>query len=282
MQRRIWGVLMAGVAATAGCGGGNSLPVTDGLVVKGSAPPSPYAGPLRLKATAQRDDDPFGGAGAALQALECTGKPYLGGPGEGEWGEGDGGETAAQALQLFLRDDFGTLPESGYRVEHHDATRVLYSFDTGGRTRVAVIVAKDLPHRPGWGWETYAQCDPSELPKPVRDKLPIRIWEDRAGGPVPVTKVQSNLGPEHCDWQDVEFLSLGKRQYVRDAAGAIPRELLRSAYAGDVTMPSGATDTGYRQGDRALWLAADGTSAYVRTPDGIERWPGTTELVACR
>jgi hypothetical protein len=278
----MWGILVAGLAATAGCGGGGSVPVADGVVVKGSTPPSPYAGPLRVKAAAARDDDPLAGAGAALRALECAGKPYLGGSGEDEWGDGDGGDTAAQALQLFLRDGNDEVPGTGYRVEHQDAERVLYSFDAGGRTRVAVIVAKDRPHRPGWGWETFAQCDPSEFPKSVRDELPVRVWEDRTGRTVPVTVVGSRSGAEHCDWQDVEFLSLGKRSYVRDPGGALPRELLRSVYAGDVPMPAGATDTGYRRDGRALWLAADGSSAYVRTADGIERWPGTTTTIACQ
>lgn len=53
-------------------------------------------------------------------------------------------------------------PDYGYRVERREGDRVLFSFDVRGRTKVAVVVAKDQPHRPGWGPETSASCDPSE------------------------------------------------------------------------------------------------------------------------
>ncbi|MFF7970081.1 hypothetical protein [Streptomyces sp. NPDC007905] len=55
-------------------------------------------------------------------------------------------------------------PDRGYRVERQEADRVLYSFDVKGRPKVAVVVAKDQKHRPGWGPETNASCDPAELP----------------------------------------------------------------------------------------------------------------------
>jgi len=41
-------------------------------------------------------------------------------------------------------------------------------------------------------------------------------------------------------------------------------------------LPAGATETGYRSGDRQLWLGADDDGAYIVTPGGIERWPRFT------
>ncbi|MFF9156152.1 hypothetical protein ACF1AB_28435 [Streptomyces sp. NPDC014846] len=34
-------------------------------------------------------------------------------------------------------------PDHGYRAEHREADRALYSVDVKGRTKVAVVVAKD-------------------------------------------------------------------------------------------------------------------------------------------
>ncbi len=59
-------------------------------------------------------------------------------------------------------------PDHGYRVERAERDRVLYSYDVDGRTKVAVVVAKDQRDRPGWGPETNASCDPAELPESLR------------------------------------------------------------------------------------------------------------------
>lgn len=182
-----------------------------------------------------------------------------------------------------MADEFArSLPRRGYRVEREVGRRVLYSYDVGGRTRVAVIVAKDLPHRPGWGLETYAQCDPSEFARRDRVHLDIRVWADREGRAAPASEIFSAAGPEHCDWQSAEFLHLGDRQYLRDPEHALPRELLHSSYAPKTRLPDGATDTGYRDGRRQLWLSADKSDAYVRTGGGVERWPGAIEPIGCK
>jgi hypothetical protein len=71
------------------------------------------------------------------------------------------------------------------------------------------------------------------------------------------------------------------RQYVRDPEGVFARDTLTAPYDGDVRMPEAAHDTGYRLDDRELWLTDDRSTAYVRTPDGVEAWPRTRETVAC-
>lgn len=60
-------------------------------------------------------------------------------------------------------------------MERKEKDRVLFSYDVKGRAKVAVVVAKDQPHRPGWDPETNASCDPSELPASFTDST-YEIW----------------------------------------------------------------------------------------------------------
>ena len=80
----------------------------------------------------------------------------------------------------------------------------------------------------GWGVVAWAQCDPAEFPAEVTDDLGIGVWEDASGRRVPVTRVLSRQGPEHCSWTDITFLLIGPDDhradwYVRDATGEFPR-----------------------------------------------------------
>ncbi|MER7199635.1 hypothetical protein CG723_35045 [Streptomyces sp. CB01635] len=285
MRIRTAAVLVAALVSlvsVAACDTGT--PVPEDLVVTGSSPAAPYHGPLKAKAPdIDGDEDNVQGGGASVLALECAGKPYQGGSGDDGWGTSDGADSPDQALSSLVADEFSrSLPRRGYRVEREAGRRVLYSYDVGSRTRVAVIVAKDLPRRPGWGLETYAQCDPSEFARRDRAHLDIRVWVDRKGRPAPASEIFSTAGPEHCDWQSAEFLHLGDRQYLRDPEHSLPRELLHSSYGPKTRLPQEAMDTGYRDGRRQLWLSADKLDAYVRTGSVVERWPGAIEPIACR
>ncbi|MPY32781.1 hypothetical protein FNH09_16340 [Streptomyces adustus] len=279
-------VVLLGLAAV-GCDGG----MRDGLVVTGTPPATPYAGRLDVpfKESADGSAAEFEeSSGAAGRALECDGEIYSGSGGD-EWGKSDGGSTPEEGLNAYFDMNQSELPDRGYRVERKGEGRVLFSYDVGGQTKVAVVVAKDQPNRPGWGPETSASCDPSELPASFTDTK-FEIWTDRDGQRVPTTTVSSYAGSEHCDWESVHFLALDEgedaRQYARDPDGALgDGELLTSAYDGDVRMPADARDTGYRFGDWALWLTDDKATAYVRTsgPSGaVEAWPAAKEWVACR
>lgn len=282
-----------GIVATAvlvgltamGCDDGGT---PDDLVVTGTPPAAPYAGPLDLPFEESPDGSAHEaeeGSGAAGRALECEGEIYSGSGGDG-WGEGDGGATPEEGLSAYFDLEQPDVPDHGYRVERAEGDRVLFSYDVDGRTRVAVVVAKDQPHRPGWGPETSASCDPAELPASFTDTKEYEIWTDRTGHRVPTTLLSSSVGPEHCDWESVRFLWTGRgadgRQYARDPDGVLGSGLLTAAYDGDVRMPAGARDTGYRLHDRELWLTADRATAYVRTPDGVEAWPSTKGTVACK
>jgi hypothetical protein len=192
-------------------------------------------------------------SGAAGRALECHAEPYAGGSG-----------------------DYGG--------------RVLFSYDVRGRTKVAFIAAnsmRDFNDDKGWGIETWSQCDPSELPDQVTSALGIQVWHDASGNRIPVAKIESYPGPEHCDWQDITFLTVdtksGERLFVRDSTGELG-DLLVTAYDAVSTLPKHAIDTGFERGGRHLWLHPNGTAAYLvrrTSPESVERWPAAKQRVAC-
>lgn len=271
----------------AGCGGGGGEEGSARLVIDGKPPASPYRGPLSVAHRQLDQDTPEGlraASGAAGRALECDGEIYSGGP-SGGWSERDGGGTPEEGLRAYFDMGQPDVPDYGYRVEHEADGRVLYSFDVAGRTKVAVVVAKDRPDSPGWGPETSAWCDPAELPAEFTDDQPYEVWTDRDGKRVPLNEVSSSAGAEHCDWQRAHFLSVGRdaegKLYARDPHRVLPTGMLTAPYRAEVTMPGDARNTGYRLGDRELWLAADRSTAYVRTSGGVEAWPAVREGMGC-
>ncbi|TQJ91869.1 hypothetical protein [Streptomyces sp. SLBN-31] len=258
------------------------------LVVTGTPPAAPYGGPLHVPVKHVDEDGvraARAGSGAAGRALECDGEMYSGGS-SGPWSKGDGGATPQEGLEVYFDIEQPDVPQYGYRVERGEADRVLYSFDVGGRTKVAVVVAKDQKGRPGWGPETSASCDPAELPASFTDTRAYEIWTDRSGERVPVSKVTGGTGPAHCDWQKAHFLSLGEgrngRTYARDPDGVLPDGMLGVPYDGDARMPADAHDTGYRYHERRLWLTDDPSRVYVRTPHGVEAWPRVKDGYGCK
>ncbi|MFE1440389.1 hypothetical protein [Streptomyces sp. NPDC058739] len=281
------GILMAGAAlaatvAVTGCDAGG-----EDLVITGTAPATPYRGPLYVPAQ-DVDEDERGPeaarvlSGAAGRALECTGEIYSG-DGRGSWSEGDGGETPEEGLEAFFDFEQPDLPRTGYRVEREERDRVLFSLDVDGRTKVAVVVAEDRAGAPGWGPEASASCDPSELPDSFVADQPYDLWTDASGDRLPYTRVHSYRGAEHCDWQDADFIALGDASYGRDPDGVLPDGALTSAYDGDARLPDGARDTGYRQGDRALWRTPDDPSrVYVRDDGRVQAWPRVKDDFGCK
>ncbi|MEU6669060.1 hypothetical protein, partial [Streptomyces sp. NPDC046727] len=264
----------------AGCDDG---PRAD-LVVKGTPPATRYSGPLYEPTEELDESTPRAlrlASGAAGRALECDGEIFDGSGPDG-WSSSDGGDTPEDGLAFFFDMVQPELPDHGYRVEREEPDRVLYSYDVGGRTKVAVVVAKDQKNRPGWGPETHASCDPAELPESFTATTDWEIWTDRAGRRVPVTRLHGSPGPEHCGWQSARFLALGDRTYARDPEGVLGRDgLLRAPYRENVRMPADARDTGYHHHGRHLWLTDDRGTAYVRTAAGVEAWPLLERGVGC-
>lgn len=278
MRRGLVAVTVLAAVAAAGCDDGTG----PDRVVKGAPPASPYRGPLDVP-TKELDG---GGprvlrlaSGAAGRALECDGEIYEGSGPDG-WSASEGGDTPEAGLDLYFEMLQPDLPDRGYRVERREKDRILYSFDVGGRTKVAIVVAKDQKDRPGWGPETSASCDPAELPASFTQGW--EIWTDRAGRRVPVSQLTSSPGPDHCGWQSAHFLDLHGVTYARDPEGVLGARLLTAPYRARVRLPAGAHDTGYHYRGWRLWLTDDEATAYVRTPDGAEAWPRLQRDVGCK
>ncbi|MEU1406547.1 hypothetical protein ABZ471_30015 [Streptomyces sp. NPDC005728] len=281
MRRGLVALTVLAAVTAVGCDDGTGVRV----VVKGTPPPTAYSGPLYVPTQAVDDNSPRSvhlASGAAGRALECDGEIFEGAGPDG-WSKSDGGDTPEEGLKLYFDMDQPVQPDHGYRAERKEADRVLYSFDVKGRTKVAVVVAKDQKGRPGWGPETHASCDPAELPAKYAAAQDWEVWTDRNGERVPVSRLTSSTGPEHCNWQSAHFLDLDDRTYVRDPDGVLGGEgLLTAPYRKNVRMPAAARDTGYHSRGRRLWLTDDRDTAYVRTSGGVEAWPQAKHDVGCK
>jgi hypothetical protein len=261
----------------AGCGSGGD----DGSAVDGGpATAPPYEGPLNAK--------------AAVDALECDGKrPFFRATGSYDSGLESVQPSAAGAFDDYV-DASGIryrAPVKGYRVEREEAGRALISYDVRDRSKVAVVLAngiRDWNGDVGWGVVAWALCDPAEFPAEITDELNIGVWQDASGQRVPVTRVRSFQGAEHCSWTDITFLLIGpdiRRAdwYVRDATGEFPHHL-RGEFGRDATLPKGATFSGWSRGRHELWLSPDKDAAYlvdIDDPRVVERWPASKEPILC-
>jgi hypothetical protein len=247
----------------------------------------PYDGPMVVD---RSPDGPPAArkAGAAGLALECEGPVYDGGAGD----YADSGLESVQddpqsALRNWMSEEFvSSLPQDGFVVERVDGDRALLSYDVDDRTKVAVIAAdgiRDWNDDEGWGVESWGQCDPAELPASVTDALGITVWSDGDGERVPVDTLTSYAGPEHCDWQDITFLIFAGSTYLRDSGGELA-DFLQGEFDADATLPADATDTGFRNAGRELWLERDRSAAYlvaVGDRDDVERWPAERQPIGC-
>jgi hypothetical protein len=251
-----------------------------GVVERDRSATPPYDGPLD--------------AGAAVGALECDGKtPYRRGEGVYDDGLAKVQESAEAALDDYMSESGLSFhaPSDGYAVEREQGGRALFSYNVEGRTKVSIFAGdgvRDWNRDEGWGVRAWAQCDPSELPPDVTDELNIGVWENESGKRVPVTRIQSFQGAEHCSWTDITFLLVGPEEkadwYVRDTSGHDLSELLRTTYDNVGAIPQGATDTGLRRDGRQLWIGPDEEAAYLVSLDDaqdVERWPAAKQPIRC-
>lgn len=100
-------------------------------------------------------------------------------------------------------------------------------------------------------------------------------------------------GPSHCGWEDTPVLitadPFGSRgadstsdvEYVRDPNGLCGIAEFVDGFETPDSRPVDATDTGYRQGQRELWLSpSDPDAIYINDADTVERWP-RAEVPGC-
>lgn len=275
------GVMLAVALTTAACAG--EVSVTSGAA--SPSRPADTAPDLSSPSPVADHPDAATRAGAAGRQVDCDGPVHLGGWVADFGGPGPAGD-ARGALDAFLGQELFGLPSTGYERVTDVGDRVLFTYAPDGDAKVAVIVADadadaETGATRGWVVETFATCDPAEYAPASDDELRQTVWTDAGGARVPTSTVTSYTGADHCDWGSVTFLQVHDRQYVRDPEGKLGSEAV-APYEGDASLPDDAVDSGYRHGDRALWLAADGRTAYVVSDDGTEAWPATADEVGCR
>ena len=125
------------------------------------------------------------------------------------------------------------------------------------------------------------------MPSAVADDLNIGVWEDESGGRVPVTRIHSFQGAEHCGWEDITFLVVGPEKtadwYVSDSPADFSG-LLRTTFTNQAALPEAASDTGLRRDGRQLWIGPDEEAAYLVSLDdaqNVERWPAAKQPIRC-
>ena len=242
---------------------------------------SAYSGPLFVPA----DRAAHPRAGAAGEVVKCA-----------TWGRGgfadeevyDGGATAGSpedALEVAESEWLVDGPLEGLLLAADEPDRVLYVVEVDGVVKQAVVVrdgpATEGAGGDGWYVESWARCDLAELPRSWTDAIGLQVWEDaETGEPAPTTEVEAWRGPEHCDWQSMTFLHLGRDVYVRDPLPGLD-DFFDERWRPRTTLPADAVDTGYERGDDHLWLAADRRRAFVGSESGVELWPRTTQQLGC-
>lgn len=230
------------------------------------------------------DRDPSRRAGAVADHVDCAHGVWQGGW-SADFGPLGGGSNPDAALAAMLDDDVLGLPVDHLGAVGRDRGRVLYTYEVGGKPKIAVVVADSASAELGsehrWEVEAFASCDPAEFDPSTDDELAMEIWQDASGTRIPTSVIVSSRGPEHCDWESVTFLTLDGVGYVRDPGRVLGTEGFVSLFDDDAELPSDAVDTGYRRDGRRLWLSSDRAIAYVVADGVVEAWPSSTEQFAC-
>jgi hypothetical protein len=225
----------------------------------------------------------------AAEALGCAGAPYLEGRGNYDTGPESVQDDPREALDDWLAEEGYGIPDVEYSEEAHRGGAALVTWATD-RDALAAFVVRDgvagAEGDRGWGVASYAVCDPADWPPAASDAAGIEVWSDAEGDRVPTSLIQSAAGPAHCGWETMTFLFLGVNGADGEFYGSPDDELQRylsTTYQAHASLPEDARDTGYRREDRELWLAADGSAAYLVAAEGdAERWPAPAgEPIRC-
>jgi hypothetical protein len=118
------------------------------------------------------------------------------------------------------------------------------------------------------------------------------LVDEQAGGESTTPQVSELEHPAggHCsNWAGVVFLHVFKSregngfpiaQFIRDPQQRMsPHEL--APFESGVSLTEDAIWTGWRDGERELWLAPDRSTAFVGSGDQWERWPAPPYPIGC-
>ena len=267
-------VLAAGIFAVSSAACANSA-----VRVPAAAAHS-YDGPLYVSGAAAAHPD----TGAAGNVVDCR---SWGGGGFNSaeiYGDGATADSPDQALEVARHEGTFGGAQDGLQVAKKEDDRVLYVLEVQGVVKQALIVhngpATEGAGGPGWYVESWASCDYSEFPRSFTDSIGLQIWTNSAGDPVPTTTIESWRGPEHCSWQSMTFLELGKAVYVRDPQPDLAKYFAHP-YQPHAELPGNAVDTGFRRDGQRLWLSQDKQLAYVGTHSDVQAWPRTIKPLLC-
>jgi hypothetical protein len=264
------------LAALCGCG--------EAGVTTGEPASTTYDGPLVVapdRATHPR-------AGAAGDVVDCTTWGRGGLEDQEPYAEGATADSPEAALEVAAGEGLFDGVQEGLLVAAEQDDRVLYVVEVGGEVKQAVIVrdgpATEGAGGPGWYVESWARCDVAELPRSWTDARGLLIWTDAATGePVPTTELEAWHGPEHCSWQSMTFLELGRALYVRDPVAELA-DAFAEPWRPHTELPATAVDTGFEREGEHLWVSADRLRAFVGSPEDpgdVELWPRATDAPAC-
>lgn len=239
-----------------------------------------YDGPLVLPEGQGRHPR----AGAAGDVVDCTTWGTGGHYGPGIFQSGATADNPEKALVNARSEGGWSGVQTGLVPARREADRALYVVEVDGVLKQAVIVhdgpATKGAGGPGWHIESWATCDFSELPRSFTDSIGLQLWTDGSGSTVPTTKVQSYPGAEHCSWESMTFLNLGKDDYVRDPDPDLA-DYFAENFREHATVPTEARDTGFERDGHHLWIAADKSVAYVGAAVDAEVWPRTVRSLGC-
>jgi hypothetical protein len=227
--------------------------------------------------------------GKAREALDCPGHPWQQGSGNYDTGPESVQDDARTAVDDWLDDEGAVLPDVEVEEAGREGRAVLFTWREGGTALGSFVVHDDMDGTDGdrgWGVYSYAFCDPAEWPPGVSDAAGYQVWSNADGDRVPTSLIYSWPGSEHCGWEGMTYLFLGSDGRLGEFYGTPDpelQELLATTYAEHTEPPADARDTGYQRDGRELWVAKDGTAAYLVGADGdAERWPGPAgEPIRC-
>lgn len=274
MRRRALVPLVAAVAVA--CAGGTWAMTRDDEGLGFDASVASYDGPLDA-------DGRFGSAGLALDCVHDD--AVVGSRFRGEvYQDGATADDPERAVELAYSEGlFLSSPSVELGTAATGDDRQLLTYEHDGTVLMALLVrngpATQGAGGDGWYVEAHARCDFSEFPEETARTAfgTYGVWTDADGTPVPVAKVYSAPGPEHCDWQRMTFLHLDDptrraRSYVEDPERDL-LDVVAGPYLDDVPLPADARDTGWEREGRHLWLSADGRYAYVGSAGSVDGWP---------
>ena len=251
--------------------------------VAGSPEPAEvtYDGPLYLEPAEAKHPK----AGAAGDVVKCRNWGTGGFSRQDVYSEGATADSPDKALIAARSEWLYDGASEGLQRAKEEKDRVLYVLPVNGVWKQALIVrngaATEGTGGDGWYLESWARCDYSELPRDYTESIGLQIWTDSTGRPASTKVVESWTGSEHCDWQSMTFLNLGKdRVHVRDPQPELD-EYFAEPYREHVEVPADAVETGFSRDGRYLWLSSDEARAFVGTKLDAEAWPRTIQQLGC-